>query len=143
MTDVRNQQGDAAATASGMSRYQFSGKAPDQYEYLPEIGERRVMNVEVLCVAHEEKATANEGTQLTAKLKVVNAEVGKMAARAPEDPTLFGEPEDSEPRGEFGDYVPEAGGDHVPPAADVLPDHEDEGRAPGNVTSMFSDAASE
>lgn len=144
MAEVHNQQGDKQATASGMSRYQFSGKAPDQYEYLPEIGEHRTMNVEVVCVAHEEKATANEGTQLIVKLKVVNAEVGKLAKSAPEDPTLFGDDDpDAEPNESYGDYVAGPDEDFAPPAADVLPDHEHEGRAPENVHELFSDTGSE
>lgn len=136
MTEVHNQQGDSEATADGMVRYAFSGKAPDQYEYLPAIGESRVMSVEVMCTAHEDKATANEGIQRIVKFKVVNAEVGSLAAKAPEDPTLFGDDGDG-PREEFGDYRPEAGEDFVPPAADVLPDREDEGRAPAGI---FSDS---
>ncbi|KXP00863.1 hypothetical protein [Tsukamurella pseudospumae] len=138
MAEVHNQQGDDAATAAGFSRYQFSGKPGDQFEYTPEIGEKRVMTVTVECTAHEEKATANEGIQKIVKLKVVEAEVGSLAAKAPTDPTLFGDPEDAEPRPELGDYVQGVDEDFAPPAADVLPEHEDEGRAPAG---MFSDGA--
>lgn len=143
MAEVHNQQGDSAATAEGMVRYAFSGKAPDQYEYLPEIGETRTMSVQVLCTAHEDKATANEGIQRIVKFKVVNAEVGTLAKSAPEDPTLFGDPDgDDAPNEAYGDYVPsDPDGDWAPPADQVAAAHEGEGRAPENVHELFSDGS--
>ncbi|BDD81435.1 hypothetical protein TPB0596_11980 [Tsukamurella pulmonis] len=137
MAEVHNQLGDDDATPEGMYRYAFSGMAPDSYEHLPAIGEERVMQVIVRCTAHEDKETANEGLRRTAKLKVVNAEIGTLSERTPEDPTLFGDSDDDEPRADYGDYNPGSGEDFVPPAGDLLADERD-GRAPAGI---FSDGA--
>lgn len=144
MTQVNTVDGES--TGAGMCKWKFAGSPEDMFEHHPKVGEIRVLTITVECTSTgTEKLTS--GTREFANFKVretntgtVGTLKGKKGTGEIPGQTSIDDELDGEPRADLGDYVPEAGGDHVPPAADVLPDHEDEGRAPSNVTSMFSDS---
>lgn len=135
---------DGESTGAGMSKWKFAGSPEDMFEHHPKVGEIRVLTVTVECTSTGTEQLAS-GTRDFSKWAVRESTVGNVGTlkgkkgpgEIPGQTSI--DDELGDPREDYGDYRPEPGGDHVPPASDVLPDHEDEGRAPAGI---FSDASS-
>lgn len=139
---------DGASEGAGGSKWKFAGSPEDLFEHHPQVGEIRVLQVTVECTSVGTEQLAS-GTRDFAKFAVRETTVGNVGTlkgrkgpdgEIPGQMSIDDDPNEL-PRDEYGDYVPDAGGDHVPPAADVLPERDGEGRVPVNVTAMFSDGA--
>ncbi|MGW6376270.1 DUF7171 family protein [Rhodococcus sp. NPDC055112] len=111
-----NPNGDKG-TVEGMAKYSFMSSPPEQFEHVPTPGEQRVMSVTVECKAVMDEKV-DEGVRKHVKWKVVEAEIGSMAKRAPEKPD---EPELPYGSGEGDDY-----GDYNGSGADERTDSERE-----------------
>lgn len=139
---------DGASEGAGGSKWKFAGSPEDLFEHHPQVGEIRVLQVTVECtsVGTEQLASGTRDFAKFAVRETTVGNVGTLKGRKGPDGEIPGQTSiddelDGEPRAEFGDYRPTPGGDHTPPAADVLPEHEDEGRAPAAVKQLFSDGA--
>lgn len=100
MAKVKNHNGASKTTTEGMAKYSFLSSPTSQFEHVPDPGEQRVMSVVVECKSVSDEKV-DEGVRKHVKWKVVEAEIGSVAKRAPEDPTL---PYESGANSEYGDY---------------------------------------
>lgn len=109
MAKVKNHNGEKNSTVEGMAKYSFLSSPTSQFEHVPAPGEQRVMSVTVECKSVSDEKI-DEGVRKHVKWKVIEAEIGSVAQRAPEDPQL---PYESGANAEYGDY-----GVAAPPSSD-------------------------
>lgn len=136
---------DGESTGAGLCKWKFAGSPEDMFEHHPKVGEIRVLTITVECTSTGTEKLSS-GTREFANFKVretntgtVGTLKGKKGTGEIPGQTSIDDELDGKPRAELGDYVQGVDEDFAPPASDVLPEHEDEGRAPEGI---FSDANS-
>lgn len=127
MAKVINHNG-TGGTATGMTKFRFSGSPTDQFEHRAKVGEVRVMHVTVECTAEGYDAI-NDGVRHQTKWRVLEATLGEPVER-PGDPELplYDHDEDGQT---YGDYTGEE---------DQADDEPSDDEPAGTVTQIFSDA---